>query len=70
MGDKFNAWFYGYQIGNNSCQYVFDYESLACLFQEAGFSVIERKDYLDSRLPNIELIDNRPEQMFFLEAIK
>lgn len=70
IGDKFNAWFYGYQIADNHCQYVYDYESLAQLFNEAGFSVVERKNYLESRLENIELIDNRPEQMFFLEAIK
>ena len=70
MADKFNAWFYGFAIKGNPCQYVYDYESLAYLFKEVGFSIVEQKKYLESRLKNIELIDNRPEQMFFLEAIK
>jgi predicted SAM-dependent methyltransferase len=70
MADKFNAWFYGFEINGNPCQYVYDYESLSYLFKEAGFSIVERKNFMESRLVNIELIDNRPDQMFFLEAIK
>jgi predicted SAM-dependent methyltransferase len=70
MADKVNAWFYGYEIMGNPCQYVYDYDSLAYLFKEAGFTDIEHKKYLESKLQHIELIDNRPEQMFFLEAIK
>jgi predicted SAM-dependent methyltransferase len=70
LGDKFVAWFYGYAAGGYPCQYFYDYESLAFLFRKAGFTVVERKPYRVSRLDRIELIDNRPEQMFFLEAIK
>ncbi len=70
LGDKFNSWFYGYEINGNPCQYFYDYDSLALLFKESGFSIIERKNYLESRLVEVELIDNRPEQMFFLEAKK
>jgi len=40
------------------------------LFKEAGFNNVERKAYVDRQLKYIELIDNRPEQMFYLEAIK
>jgi len=70
LGDKFAAWFYGYAIKGVPCRYFFDYDSLAYLFKTAGFSIIERKQYQESRLDYIELIDNRPDQMFFLEAIK
>lgn len=70
IGDKFVAWFYGYPVGGFPCRYFFDYDSLALLFQDAGFSLVERKSYRESRLQDIELIDNRPEQMFFLEAVK
>ena len=70
IGDKFAAWFYGYVAGGYPCRYFYDYESLAFLFRETGFSVVERRGYRDSRLEQIESIDNRPEQMFFLEAIK
>lgn len=70
IGDKFAAWFYGYSSGKGPCRYFYDYESLAFLFIQAGFTLVERKDFLDSRLEDIQLIDNRPDQMFFLEAIK
>jgi hypothetical protein len=70
IGDKFAAWFYGYVIKGVSCRYFYDYESLAFLFTNAGFRIVEKKPYLVSRLDHIDLIDNRPDQMFFLEAIK
>jgi predicted SAM-dependent methyltransferase len=69
LGDKFAAWFYGY-VAVGPCKYFYDYDSLAYLFKTAGFSIIEKKQYGESRLEHIELIDNRPDQMFFLEAIK
>ena len=70
LGDKFAAWFYGYAVKGLPCRYFYDYESLAFLFKNAGFSMVERKSYCESRLDNIDMIDNRPEQMFFLEAVK
>ena len=70
IGDKFAAWFYGYEIRGIPCRYFYDYESLAFLFKTAGFSVVEKKVFQESRLNNIDLIDNRPDQMFFLEAVK
>jgi predicted SAM-dependent methyltransferase len=70
VGDKFAAWFYGHETAGGPCRYFYDFESLAYLFTEAGFSVVERREYGDSRLPEAELLDNRPEQMFFLEALK
>ncbi len=70
LGDKFAAWFYGYAIKRVPCQYFYDYESLAHMFKTAGFSVVERKAFQDSSLENIHMIDNRPDQMFFLEAVK
>lgn len=70
LGDKFAAWFYGYAVGAHRCEYFYDFESLAQLFREAGFSVIERKAFRESRLADVALLDNRPEQMFFLEAVK
>lgn len=69
LGDKFAGWFYGY-VAVGPCRYFYDYDSLAYLFTSAGFSVVERKGYMDSRLDEIASIDNRPDQMFFLEAVK
>jgi SAM-dependent methyltransferase len=70
LGDKFAAWFYGYAVGAHRCEYFYDFESLAHLFREAGFSVIERKAFCESRIAQVELLDNRADQMFFLEAVK
>jgi SAM-dependent methyltransferase len=70
LGDKFAAWFYGYAVGAHRCEYFYDFESLAHLFREAGFSVIERKAFRESRIAEVDLLDNRADQMFFLEAIK
>jgi SAM-dependent methyltransferase len=70
LGDKFAAWFYGYVSGGSPCRYFYDFDSLAFLFRSAGFGVVERRPFGDSRLEHIELIDNRPDQMFFLEAVK
>lgn len=70
IGDKFAAWFYGYFAGRSGCKYFYDYESLAYLFSSAGFSVVERRDFRDSAIEDIALLDNRPEQMFYLEAVK
>ncbi len=68
--DKINTWFYGYEVHAKHCQYFYDFETLALLFKEAGFTNITNRAYLDSAIPEITLIDNRPEQMFYLEAIK
>ena len=70
LGDKFVAWFYGYVAGGYPCRYFYDSDSLSFLFKEAGFSILDRKAYRESRIDSIERIDNRPEQMFFLEAVK
>ena len=70
LGDKFVAWFFGYAAGGHPCRYFYDYESLAWLFRQAGFSRVQRRNFMDSVLPEVKEIDNRPEQMFFLEAVK
>lgn len=70
LGDKFAAWFYGYAVGAYRCEYFYDFDSLAYLFRDAGFSLVERKAYRESRLPEVGLLDNRADQMFYLEALK
>jgi len=70
LGDKFASWFYGHESYGGPCRYMFDYESLAKLFEKSGFSIIEPRGFRDSRLEGIDLIDNREDQMFFLEALK
>lgn len=70
LGDKFAAWFYGYAVGAHRCEYFYDFESLAHLFREAGFGVVERRAYRESRIAEVDQLDNRADQMFFLEAVR
>ena len=70
IADKFNGFFYGFYSGDKHCKYVYDFASLKTLFIEAGFKIVEQKKYRESRIPDVEKLDNRPEQMFFLEAVK
>lgn len=70
MCDKVNAWFYGYETPGGTGKYVYDYETLELLFRQAGFGVIEQRDHGESRLTGAQTMDNRAEQMFFLEAVK
>ena len=66
FADKFSLWYCRSGFG----KYVYDFETLALLFDRAGFVKIENRKYCESALPEIDAIDNRPEQMFYLEASK
>lgn len=68
--DKFNEFFTGFSSGDKHCKYVYDFDSLSTHFRSAGFACIEQKAYRESRIEGAEIFDNRPEQMFFLEAVK
>jgi len=70
LGDKFAAWFYGYAVDGHPCRYFYDFESLAHLFRTAGFALVERKAFGESRIAEVAQLDNRPDQMFYLEAVK
>ena len=70
IGDKLNEFFYGFGVRDKHCKYLYDYESLKVLIQNAGFKSILQKGFKESLIPEIERIDNRPKQMFFLEAVK
>ena len=69
--EKFNEWYYGHHSGHGKhCKYVYDFETLKLLFDEAGFKQIKDMEYLESNIPEVHQLDNRKSQLFFLEAIK
>ena len=70
MADKFCNWFYGFVAQGKPCRYVYDAESLSLLLVEAGFEQVRECRYRESEFPGMESFDNRPEQMFYLEATK
>jgi len=49
---------------------MYDYDSLAKLLTNCGFSVIERRRYREGITPDIDLLDNRPEESVYVEARK
>jgi predicted SAM-dependent methyltransferase len=51
-------------------QYLYDFELLRDLLAKAGFAEIERCQYRRGSVPDIERLDNRPDQTLYVEAIK
>lgn len=51
-------------------KYMYDFELLKALLEKIGFSQVARRAYQEGRTPDIKLLDNRPEDSLFVEAIK
>jgi predicted SAM-dependent methyltransferase len=50
--------------------YMYDYETLASTLSAAGFVEIRRCPYREGVVPDLEFLDNRPEESLFVEAMK
>ncbi|MDT5271688.1 MAG: hypothetical protein QOH49_3874 [Acidobacteriota bacterium] len=50
--------------------YLYDAELLAALLREAGFREPTRRAYREGLTPDIDKLDNRPEETLYMEAIK
>jgi SAM-dependent methyltransferase len=50
--------------------YMYDFDLLAALLLKHGFSSITRRQYREGATPDLELLDNRPEQTLYVEALK
>lgn len=50
--------------------FMYDFELLSELLRKAGFGDIVRCGYRQGRTPDLELLDNRPEQTLYVEASK
>ena len=51
-------------------KYMYDFDSLNNIFTDSGFTEIEKYAFQVGKLPDIELLDNRPEDSIFVEAVK
>lgn len=51
-------------------QYMYDFDLLRRLLEEAGFTKIERCLYREGKTPDIDVLDNRPEQTLYVEVSK
>lgn len=51
-------------------KYMYDFEMLSAILSEAGFCDIARRKFREGELPDVNLLDNRPEDSLFVEARK
>lgn len=51
-------------------KYMYDFELLKEKLSAAGFNAVERRLYREGKTPDLQLLDNRPEESLFVEAIK
>jgi predicted SAM-dependent methyltransferase len=51
-------------------KYMYDFEILGTALQNAGFSSVQRQAFRQGRVPDIDKLDNRPEETLFVEAVK
>lgn len=54
----------------NQHHYMYDFDLLRQLLVEAGFVEIERCAYRVGRVPDLTVLDNRPDETLFVEASK
>ena len=51
-------------------KYMYDFDMLSAILSEIGFREITRRKFQEGKLPDINLLDNRPEDSLFVEASK
>lgn len=51
-------------------KWMYDQFSLTALLTSCGFTAIRKMSYKEGNCPDIELLDNRPEESLYLEALK
>jgi len=57
-------------LSKNIHKWMYTEESLARVFREAGFTAVAPQRYRSGRLPNLEAVDNRPENSIYVEGEK
>jgi predicted SAM-dependent methyltransferase len=55
--------------GTAQHRYMYDERVLTRALERAGFASVERRAYREGVVPDLELLDNRPEQTLFVEAV-
>jgi SAM-dependent methyltransferase len=51
-------------------RYMYDFEVLRLNLEMAGFAAVVRRGFKEGLVPDIDLLDNRPEETLFVEASK
>jgi hypothetical protein len=73
-GDKegFLGYFFGWPDAGSLAQhrYMYDYQMLKALLEKIGFVNVSRCPFREGHTPDIGVLDNRPEETLFVEAMK
>ena len=51
-------------------KYMYDFELLKKVLESIGYTQVTRCEYRHGRTPDIDQLDNRPEETLFVEAVK
>ena len=51
-------------------RYMYDYELMRTMLLEHGFADVTRCAYREGGVPDLELLDNRPEQSLYVEGVR
>ena len=51
-------------------KYMYDFELLRDTLEAAGFTSVERCAFREGRTPDLSLLDNRPDETLFVEAVR
>ncbi len=54
----------------SSHRYMYDFELLASLLRKVGFTSIEKCAYKQGLVPDLDCLDNRPEETLYVEGVK
>jgi len=69
--DMLDRFFYRPESGRLAQhRYMYDVGLLTEVLEEAGFSKVVRREYRSGVVPDLDKLDNRPEQTLFVEATK
>jgi SAM-dependent methyltransferase len=51
-------------------RYMYDFELLGDVLRAAGFRDVTRQQYRTGKVPDLDILDNRPEETLYVEAIR
>jgi predicted SAM-dependent methyltransferase len=51
-------------------KYMYDFELLSSLLRRVGFGSIEKCAYRTGLVPDLDCLDNRPDETLYVEAVK
>lgn len=54
----------------NHHHYMYDFDLLKMFLEKSGFVRIERRKFREGEVPDVDILDNRPEETLFVEARK